>query len=63
MKTEIPVRKVSQRVKPRTTPPAGWRDARQRMTAMMFAPVAAMLGALAPGKKMPRSTPDATKGK
>lgn len=60
MKTEIPVRKVSQRVKPRTTPPAGWRNTKQRMTAMMFAPVAAMLGMLKPGGKFPHS--DTSKG-
>lgn len=54
MKTEIPVRKVSQKVK--RPAPAGWRDVRSRMRAVVFAPVAEMLGMLKPGGRMPRST-------
>lgn len=54
MKTKIPVRKTSQ--KTRTPAPAGWRDVRSRMRAVMLAPVAEMLGMLKPGGRMPRST-------
>lgn len=51
---KIPTRKVSQKVK--RPAPAGWRDVRSRMRAVMLAPVAEMLGMLKPGGRMPRPT-------
>jgi hypothetical protein len=54
MKTEIPVRKVSQKVK--RPAPAGWAGIRKTMQARLMAPALAALGLLKPGEKLPRTT-------